>query len=76
MTGPEHYLEAERLLREAKRDLRDLRDRPSRIGDPLPKVLGPEQRQQNIALAQVHSTLALAAATALGSSNQWKNAAG
>lgn len=46
MTGPEHYLEAERLIGD----------------DPLydPPSAG------NIALAQVHATLALAAATAMG----------
>jgi hypothetical protein len=52
MTGPEHYREAERLLSEAG-------------------VGGAEGtyfvRPESLAAAQVHATLAAAAATALGS---------
>ncbi|MGW4663245.1 hypothetical protein [Streptosporangium sandarakinum] len=47
MTGPEHYREAERLVREA-----DAED-------------APEWVTARAAQAQVHATLALAAATAL-----------
>jgi hypothetical protein len=71
MTGPEHYKEAERLLSEAT--ARDPHYVPPG-GDPgVP--LGPPQRDQMIALAQVHATLALAAATAIGDSDQWNVAA-
>ena len=51
MTGPEHYREAERLMKRA-----------DRIMDGFPS----EEYAQTIAVAQVHATLALAAATALG----------
>jgi hypothetical protein len=68
MTGPEHYLEAERLLTEAA-------------------VEGGEGtyfvRPENLTAAQVHATLAHAAATALISpsnsaaeSNAWREVAG
>ena len=50
MTGPEHYREAERLISTTV-------EKDGLIGTPHPHVL---------ALAQVHATLALAAATALG----------
>ncbi|NEA40918.1 hypothetical protein [Streptomyces sp. SID11385] len=50
MTGPEHYREAERLLADARHE-------------------GPDGvayiRPENIAAAQVHATLAQAAATAM-----------
>lgn len=61
MTGPEHYTEAERLITPGVYD---------EDGDE--GLLVPD-----IALAQVHATLALAAATALnssssdGASTQW-----
>jgi len=62
MTGTEHYREAEwHLLRSAKLDA----DRPGELS-------AWHQRQ-----AQVHATLALAAATALGSSSgKWTEVAG
>jgi hypothetical protein len=62
MTGTEHYREAEwHLLRSAKLDT----DRPDELS-------AWHQRQ-----AQVHATLALAAATALGSgSGKWAEVAG
>jgi hypothetical protein len=62
MTGTEHYREAEwHLLRSAKWD----DDRPGELASW-------HQRQ-----AQVHATLALAAATALGSgSGKWVEVAG
>lgn len=50
MNGPEHYAEAERLAALADKAL-----------DAVPRWL-----DQTIARAQVHATLALAAATALG----------
>lgn len=52
MTGPEHYREAERLLVESHAELR-------------PYDEGPCEADRTIAEAQVHATLALAAATAL-----------
>ncbi|MCX4827133.1 hypothetical protein OG746_26935 [Streptomyces sp. NBC_01016] len=51
MTGPEHYVEAERLVAEAAVD-----------GAEGTRFVRPE----NLAAAQVHATLALAAATAMG----------
>lgn len=53
MTGPEHYQAAERLMGDADHDLE----------------CGDQQDATNkYALAQVHATLALAAATALAGS--------
>jgi hypothetical protein len=49
MTGPEHYAEAERLLTDAFNEVRE--------GDPAEAIV--------LAQAQVHATLALAAATAV-----------
>jgi hypothetical protein len=62
MTGTEHYREAEwHLLRSAK------------WGDDGPGELASWHQRQ----AQVHATLALAAATALGSgSGKWAEVAG
>lgn len=54
MTGPEHYKEAERLLEFADR----------RVSETWAAETG-EQKADVIAAAQVHATLALAAATAL-----------
>ena len=53
MTGPQHYREAERLL--------DLADDQARGGHDHAEAMA-------VANAQVHATLALAAATALNSS--------
>lgn len=50
MTGPEHYREAERLIEEA-----------NHVGHQ-----DPERGNGILAAAQVHATLALAAATATG----------
>lgn len=55
MTGPEHYREAERLLADARHD-----------GPDGVAYLRPE----NIAAAQVHATLALAAATAMNDAQE------
>ncbi|MFZ4264471.1 hypothetical protein [Streptomyces arboris] len=52
MTGPEHYREAERLIETAADILR-------------PHDEGPCEADRVLAAAQVHATLALAAATAL-----------
>jgi hypothetical protein len=52
MTGPEHYREAERLIKGLKTD--------------SGAVYVEDGNEQVIALAQVHATLALAAATAMG----------
>lgn len=61
MTGPEHYAEAERLI--------------GRVTEPavVPgygPVIKAGAPPETIALAQVHATLALAAATGLGAANQ------
>jgi hypothetical protein len=68
MTGPEHYREAERRLRGTRAS--GGQDRPTTYS-PTP---------DDIAVAQVHATLALAAATALYSDDhphrQWLQAAG
>lgn len=72
MTGPDHYRKAEQLLAESHTVLR-------------PNDEGPCEADRVIAEAQVHATLALAAATALiapqGSGRsvdvqQWRDAAG
>ena len=52
MTGPEHYLEAEQLLGAVEKT-------PDGWGE------GAEYARQELAAAQVHATLALAAAAAL-----------
>ena len=66
-TGPVHYREAERLLSEQV-----CRDR---AGGTTTRSF-----EQTVAAAQVHATLALAAATALGTSatetRDWIDAAG
>jgi hypothetical protein len=62
MTGPQHYAEAERLIafgREKGDSHRSVRS----SADPSPADL-----QSILADAQIHATLALAAATALGTS--------
>ena len=51
MTGPEHYAEAERLIAQAEID----------VYDPIRSYA---EDANIIAIAQVHATLALAAATA------------
>jgi hypothetical protein len=53
MTGPQHYQEAERLLVHVDRSIQD------QFGD------GAECARQELAAAQVHATLALAAAAGL-----------
>jgi hypothetical protein len=66
MTGPDHYREAERLLTEQV-----FRDRPSSTTT--------RSFEETVAAAQVHATLALAAATAIASSLDamaWTDAAG
>src|SRR6202012_5279778 len=61
MTGPEHYLAAERLLSEIDQ----------RRNAPL------DITSRRVGQAQVHAMLALAAATALGTGNQsWAEATG
>ncbi|MFJ7067537.1 hypothetical protein [Streptomyces sp. NPDC101115] len=61
MTGPEHYVEAERLLADASTD-----------GAEGTYFVRPE----NLAAAQVHATLALAAATAMGAPVESDGASG
>ena len=65
MTGPEHYAEAERLLALADRHTRGV-------------TYGPEWAL-TLTAAQVHATLALAAATAVGTagpdSHAWADVA-
>lgn len=51
-SGPHHYTEAERLIKIAEREYGD-----SQAGDPYPACAA------TLAAAQVHATLALAAAT-------------
>jgi hypothetical protein len=61
MTGPEHYLAAEKLLEE-------MQEHPSSSINKTESLMGQ---------AQVHATLALAAATALSSDNrEWIEVAG
>jgi hypothetical protein len=61
MTGPEHYLAAERLLEET-------RGNPNA---PLDRI------EWRLGQAQVHAMLALAAATALASDNRgWSEVTG
>lgn len=65
MTGPEHYREAERLLTE--------RVFVGRYGTEISTF------EEIVAAAQVHATLALAAATAIDPDTQraeWREAAG
>jgi hypothetical protein len=68
VTGPEHYKMAEYLIHRATVPVlqRQLEPQP---GDHFEDGL-------MIAAAQVHATLALAAATAPGSSGHWSDAAG
>ncbi len=65
MTGPEHYAEAERLLALADRHTRG--------------VTYAQEWTLTLAAAQVHATLALAAATAVGTAgpdrHAWADAA-
>jgi hypothetical protein len=56
MNGPDHYREAERLLTE-----QIFRDRPGSTTE--------RSFEETVAAAQVHATLALAAATALAASD-------
>jgi hypothetical protein len=74
MTGPEHYTEAEKLITVAREQ-----SNPNDLGiytydDTLPDV------GKLLADAQVHATLAAAAASALGASHAesraWADAAG
>ena len=58
MTGPEHYAEAERLM--------------ARLAE-MSNTPGPVDREATLVIssvAQVHATLALAAATALGAGTE------
>ena len=68
MNGPDHYREAERLLTEMS------------LTDSSGEYRGGLTRQDAAALAHVHATLALAAATALGTSpaegRAWADVAG
>jgi hypothetical protein len=91
MTGPEHYHRAEQLLAEASQIIR-FRQQPGQSGPadlPVrPKDMEERRRlssdpglpERNIAEAQVHATLALAAATAVAGlgpdSRAWADVAG
>jgi len=68
MTGPEHYKMAEDLVIRAAVPV------TQRRLDPQPDDYFGDELM--IAAAQVHATLALTAATALGSSGHWSDAAG
>ena len=91
MTGPGHYHRAEQLLAEASQIIRFRRQRgqsgPADL--PMPRKdmeerrrlsTGPGLPERNIAEAQVHATLALAAATAVAGlgpdSRAWADVAG
>ena len=63
MTGPEHYREAERIVRAAKSRY---------IADE--EGFSEWSRSDLAALAQVHATLALAAADADSLSTEWNEA--
>lgn len=75
MTGPEHYLRAEALLGSCENEsIRDLDDQdrvvefyPEHDGLPHDDIHHEHDGANALAAAQVHATLALAAATAEGS---------
>ncbi len=76
MSGPEHYREAEKLIAAANRRLG---------GNDAEWLHPPVRRAEQRAEAQIHATLALAAATALDPSRDgysdpdraaWRKAAG
>ena len=91
MTGPEHYHRAEQLLAEASQIIR-FRQQPGSPGQPTSRYAQPTRKNgggcpqdpglpdRNIAEAQVHATLALAAATAVAGlapdSRAWADVAG
>jgi hypothetical protein len=60
MTGPDHYRLAEELLIDARRAQEE----------------NDAARARRLAIAQVHATLALAAATAIGEDRGWNDVAG
>jgi hypothetical protein len=68
MTGPEHYKMAEYLVGRAAVPV------TQRRLDPQPDDYFGDELM--IAAAQVHATLAIADATALGSSGHWSDARG
>ena len=91
MTGPEHYHRAEQLLAEASQIIRvrqqpgpsgpaDLPVRPEDMDERRRLSSDPGLPDRNIAEAQVHATLALAAATAVAAlapdSQAWADVAG
>jgi hypothetical protein len=92
MTGPEHYKIAEDLIQKAEAEIQRLPDDPpANPQEALERTLkrGLERQgrtpkgmkpKEMIASAQVHAILAVAAATALGSSGAdsraWNEAAG
>jgi hypothetical protein len=92
MTGPEHYKIAENLLQKAEAEIQPLPNDPPaspqealertikrgrELQGRMPKSMKPDEM---IASAQVHALLAIAAATAVGSSEPdsraWHEAAG
>jgi hypothetical protein len=91
MTGPGHYRRAEQLLAEASQAIR-FRRQPGQSGPADLRVprkdmeerrrlsTDPDLPDRNIAEAQVHATLALAAATAVAGldpdSRAWADVAG
>ena len=77
MTGPEHYRQAEYLLGRVTPKPQPPLERSGQ--DVIMRVVDvpePADRKEMIERAQVHATLALAAATALGSSAPWEAVAG
>lgn len=72
MNGPEHYSEAERLLDHAKTCMEGVAPEDCDTYEDYADLLNAARvdAQMDIAAAQVHATLALAAVSALASSGE------
>ena len=79
MTGPEHYRKAEELLDVRARNRRNRPSFPPAPGSPGSTAQTAPARESVMTEAEVHATLALAAATALASDapdlRAWREAA-
>jgi len=64
MTGPEHYREAERLLNRCRRNATTWDRQQRQIVETDDVTYAAEDGSDDLIAAQVHATLALAAATA------------
>jgi hypothetical protein len=72
MTGPEHYLEAERLCDAYKQATTDVDAMPADTAYQFDnKAFSATQARALLEKAQVHATLALAAATAADQANAY-----